>query len=93
MRPSALLLALLMALPAAAKTIAVVRADNGALMQLTDEMGPCLGPARQAIWMSADGLERIPGCWRLHGKNVLVAFLDGDVAEVPVSLLRRPDDV
>jgi hypothetical protein len=93
MRPFALLLALLLALPAWAATIAVVRAEDGALLALTDELGPCLGGSRQAVWTSADGKERVPGCWRLSGAVVQVAFLDGDAVEVPVRLLRRPDNV
>lgn len=86
-----MLAAVLLALAGAsqAAVIAEVR-DGDRLLQLTDEVGPCLGNARIAIW--SQGEQRVPGCYvvRVATMTVHVAFLDGDAAEVPIGLFKAP---
>ncbi len=93
MRTCAVLLALLLALPAQAATIAVARMDDGRILSLTDEVGPCVAGARLATLASADAMERVQGCWSLGRQAVLVAFLSGECVLVPVSVLRRPEEI
>lgn len=72
-----------------AAVIAEVR-DGDRLLQLTDEVGPCLGNAKVAVW--SQGEQRVPGCYVLRARTltVHVAFLDGDAVEVPIDVFKTP---
>ena len=75
-----------------AAVIAEVR-DGDRLLQLTDDVGPCLGNAKVAVW--SQGGQRVPGCYvvRPYTLTVHVAFLDGDAVEVPINLFKAPTGV
>lgn len=85
------LAAVLLALAGAshAAVIAEVR-EGDRLLQLTDEVGPCLGNAKVAVW--SQGEQRVPGCYVVlpASMTVHIAFLDGDAAEVPISIFKAP---
>jgi hypothetical protein len=87
--------AVLLALAGAshAAVIAEVR-ERDMVLQLTDETGPCVGQAKLAVFRQ--GIDApIQGCYRLNPATMIVqvAFLDGDVVEVPVALFKRPEHV
>lgn len=83
------LAACLLALAGASQAAVIAEVAQGDLrLELHDEAGPCLGHARLAVFYQ--GLVRVPGCWTLRGAQVLIVFLDGDMAEVDVQLFRRP---
>lgn len=84
-------LPLCLALSVNAAPIAV--AQSGKLrITLHDEAGPCVGPARLAVF--EDGMQRVPGCWVAAPPDAIaIAFLDGDAARVPTALFRKPEEI
>lgn len=61
-------------------------------IELNSEAGPCLGNARSAAYVAADG-SRIPGCW-IHGQGGLfVVFMDGEIARIPIGAVKPPTDL
>lgn len=85
-----LIAATFVAFNASAATLAVATSADGATIALTDEAGPCVGEARLAIWRSPDAKLRVPGCWKNLGPAIHVAFLDGDMAQIPIQELKKP---
>lgn len=84
-------LPLCLALSVNAAPIAV--AQSGKLrITLHDEAGPCVGPARLAVF--EDGQQKVPGCWVVAPPDAIaISFLDGDAARVPMAVFRKPDEV
>jgi len=78
--------------PARAEVFAVAQSSDGAKVLLHSVAGPCVGSARLAEHISAEG-EKTPGCWVLTPSHVLVSFLDGDRGNIPVSHLKRVADL
>ncbi len=90
MHALALALATLVGLPAAAAPILVARTPDGTSITLTDEVGPCEGAAKKAIWSSADAKRKIVGCYVLTDRGAFVSFLDADRMDIPLQVLARP---
>jgi hypothetical protein len=87
--------AVLLALAGASHAAVIAEArERDIVLQLTDEAGPCISPAKLAVFRQGVAAP-IQGCYRLNPATMIVqvAFLDGDVAEVPVSLFKRPGDL
>lgn len=92
-------LALLLASPPAAGSqipgdgpaLAVATSGDGATITLHGGAGICLGEALAAVWRPGHGSAAapVPGCWLLVGEDVLVSFLDGERANIPVRVLVR----
>lgn len=78
-----------LSLSAGAEVIAVGTFTSGAVLLLHDTKGPCVGRAHHAEHRDAAG-QITPGCWVRNGEQVAVAFLDGDVAVLPLSSFRPP---
>lgn len=72
--------------------VGVADMQNGASIVFHDERGPCIGTARLAAFVSAQG-ESIPGCWVSRIHHIAVVFFDGDVGAVPVAALKPPKNV
>lgn len=72
---------------AQADVVAEARAGN-MVLELHSDAGPCVGSARWAILIKPP--ERIPGCWILTTEGVQIAFLDGQMARVPIQAFREP---
>lgn len=70
---------------------AIAQSSDGAKVLLYAKSGPCVGQARLAEHVAADG-EKTPGCWVLTSSHVLVSFLDGDRGNIPVGHLKRVAD-
>lgn len=75
-------------LPLRAEVFAIAQSADGAKVLLYAKSGPCVGSARLAEHVSAEG-EKTPGCWVLAQSYVLVSFLDGDRGNIPVGHLKR----
>ena len=75
--------------PALGHAFAVATGGDGATITLHEGRGPCLEPARAAVWASADRQAAVPGCWTAHGQAVHLIFLDGDRGVIPVAKLAR----
>lgn len=79
----------LVSIPAHAAIFRTVEAPAGRI-DLYDEVGVCLGDAHRAEFTDRHTGAKIPGCWApLSNELVQVAFLDADVARIPVSALKR----
>lgn len=58
-------------------------------IELHTDPGPCIGAARWALYLQ--GPQRIPGCWiALDTGTIQIAFLDGDIARLPMHLFSAP---
>lgn len=78
---------LLLAETARAAVLAV--ATQGSVsVSITDEVGPCMGPARLAIY--SDGKQRVPGCWVTGDGMVIISWLDGDQGRIPQQAFQKP---
>lgn len=72
-----------------AKPIAEARNDLG-IVTLYDEQGQCVGEARRAEWMSADGRDRVPGCWVARsGGLITISYWDGDFGRIAAGSFRK----
>lgn len=90
LRPLSLAVALgLCSLPAKAEPVSAAVMDNGALLTLHDERGPCVQGAKLAVWRSPDRTVTIPACYRKHAGKVLIAFLDADFRILPEAEFRK----
>ncbi len=86
----AALVAPMAALPATLWTLGPNAA--GEHLTFTDQKGPCVGSAHVVIWTQPDK-PPVPGCYRIEGGVVFIAFLDGDqVKPIPESALQKVKD-
>ena len=89
---AASLLATAWPIQAEVEVFAIAQSSDGAKVLLYAKAGPCLGAARLAEHISAEG-EKTPGCWVLTPSHVLVSFLDGDRGNIPVAQLKRLEEL
>lgn len=80
-------LALVIAFPVRAAVIAEAAAGD-VKVELHDVAGPCLAPARLAVFTR--GQVRIPGCWKGSPAGVMVNWLDGDRDDIPLPAFKEP---
>ena len=80
--------AALLASQAFAAVVATADTEGGRI-DLHSDAGRCVGNAKRAEYIGADG-EHIDGCWVVARGGVQVAFMDGDVAQIPMSAIRKP---
>lgn len=75
--------------PARGAVIGFVQTPEGRI-DLHDEQGSvCAGRALRAEFVAHDGT-RIGGCWTASGVVAHVVFFDGDIAQVPLQALSKP---
>lgn len=55
--------------------------DDGSVVTIYPEAGPCVGAAKRAVWSSADGQKQVPGCWVLVGDMVLTVYFDAESSQ------------
>lgn len=85
------LAALLCALPAQAAIVGVVQGEGGQFIELTNDKGPCVGPAQQATHNDPINKASVVGCWTVQAGGVFsIAFLDGDVMVLPIASIQLP---
>ena len=60
---------------------------NGATIELYRDEAICLPPAMGAMYVAKDG-RRIPGCWKTDGERVVVSWLDADVSQFPLAIVK-----
>ena len=65
--------------------------DRSATIEIHSDKGICVGEARRALWVSKEGKPNVVGCWLFDGAAFQVAFLDGDVAQIPVAAVKRAE--
>lgn len=86
-----LLIACLAAAPAHAAVIGIVEAGGGAVIELHDTAGACVGGALSAVYRQAlPSQVTVPGCWVMGQTSMMVAFMDGDAVHIPAAAVRKP---
>ena len=72
-----------------ADVVAIATHENIRL-ELHDVAGPCQG---RALWaVITDGTRRVSGCWVPQPPDqISIAWLDGDVTVLPISVFREPE--
>lgn len=86
------MIALSLLLAGSVEAAVIAEAVQGKLrIELHDEAGVCVGSARMAIF--SDGEQKIPGCWVVQPDAVQIAFLDGDVARLPLAVFKKPESI
>lgn len=73
-----------------AGTIGIIATDGGGTVHVYDAKGSCVGNARAAMWISADGTKHVPGCWIAIGAYLQIAYADGDAVQYPIAALKTP---
>lgn len=64
-----------------------VQTDAGRI-ELHPDRGHCQSQAKRAAYVPVSG-EQVAGCWITHGALVGIVFFDGDVAQVPIAMLKK----
>jgi hypothetical protein len=67
--------------------------DHSATIELHSDKGICAGEARRAMWVPKDTRQSVIGC-RLFSPEkqaFQIAFLDGDMAQIPMAAVKRPE--
>lgn len=78
-----------------APVLMVATPPNGAIIQLHDIAGPCVGPAKLATWVAPGGKEKLNGCFKVDADSgvVSIAWFDGDGSSVSVRAFRVPEEI
>lgn len=76
---------------AIAKPVGVAKGPTGTVV-FYDERGMCVGDARRAEYVERDK-PAIPGCYTAQGPFLLVVFMDGDIARVPMQAVEPPKEI
>lgn len=74
-----------------AKPVGVAKGPTGNVV-FYDERGMCVGEALRAEYVE-QGKPTIPGCYTAQGPYLLVVFLDGDIARVPMQAVEPPKEI
>lgn len=75
-----------------AGVVVEAKATNGALIQLHDEVGPCVDGARVAVWTSPDRKSKVPGCHKVSDAGMVsISWLDGDASTLPAQIFKVPE--
>lgn len=70
----------------------VVELVSGGRIEFHSTPGICTGPASEAVYVAKDGATVI-GCWTYQpgpAPALIVWFVDGDAARIPVGAIRAP---
>jgi hypothetical protein len=67
--------------------------DQFAAIELHSDKGICAGEARRAMWVPKDTRQSVIGCWLFSPEKQAfqIAFLDGDMAQIPMAAVKRPE--
>jgi hypothetical protein len=62
-----------------------------AAIEIHSDKGVCVGEARRALWVFKDGAPPVVGCWIYASGVFQIAFLDGDVRQIPGTAVKRAE--
>jgi hypothetical protein len=67
--------------------------DQSATIEFHSDKGICAGEARRAMWVPKDTRQSVIGCWLFSPERQAfqIAFLDGDMAQIPVAAVKRAE--
>lgn len=65
-------------------------APNGAVVVLTQDVGPCKNGAKVATYIAPNKKDTLPGCWKLSDSApvVSIAWFDGDGSAIPAQVFK-----
>ena len=67
--------------------------DGNEWIRLYNSKGECRGEAMKAEYIYKDK-SKVLGCWKpLPGGRIQIVFMDGDIAIVPITAFKEPEEV
>lgn len=74
----------------AESVVVEARHPSGAVIQLHNETGPCVGNAKLATFIYPNK-KKVQGCWKTDGVVVSVAWFDADGGAIPAKFFKPPE--
>lgn len=65
-------------------------APNGALVILTQDVGPCQNGAKVAKYIAPNKVDKLDGCWKISDSApvVSIGWFDGDGSAIPAQVFK-----
>ena len=65
-------------------------APNGALVILTQDVGPCQNGAKVAKYIAPNKVDKLTGCWKISDQApvVSIGWFDGDGSAIPAQVFK-----
>ena len=65
-------------------------APNGAVITLTQEVGPCVNGAKVANYLAPNKKDTLNGCWKVSDSApvISIAWFDGDGSAIPAQVFK-----
>lgn len=65
-------------------------APNGAIVILTQDVGPCQSGAKVAKYIAPNKVDKLDGCWKIsdNAPVVSIAWFDGDGSAIPAQVFK-----
>ena len=65
-------------------------APNGALVILTQDVGPCQDGAKVAKYIAPNKVDKLTGCWKISDQApvISIGWFDGDGSAIPAQVFK-----
>lgn len=65
-------------------------APNGAIVILTQDVGPCQDGAKVAKYIAPNKVDKLTGCWKISDQApvVSIGWFDGDGSAIPAQVFK-----
>lgn len=65
-------------------------APNGAIVILTQDVGPCQNGAKVAKYIAPNKVDKLDGCWKISDSApvVSIGWFDGDGSAIPAQVFK-----
>lgn len=65
-------------------------APNGAIVILTQDVGPCQNGAKVAKYIAPNKVDKLTGCWKISDQApvVSIGWFDGDGSTIPAQVFK-----
>ena len=65
-------------------------APNGAVITLTQEVGPCKNGAKVATYLAPNKKDTVNGCWKISDQApvISIGWFDGDGSAIPAQVFK-----
>jgi len=65
-------------------------APNGAIVILTQDVGPCQSGAKVAKYIAPNKVDKLTGCWKISDQApvVSIGWFDGDGSAIPAQVFK-----
>lgn len=71
-------------------TTSQATAPNGAIVILTQDVGPCQSGAKVAKYIAPNKVDKLTGCWKISDQApvVSIGWFDGDGSAIPAQVFK-----